>query len=366
MDIAKLRLSRSFLAQTSFISAREVVHALGAVQAQDYDGAKWAIARRTVGLDDAAIEAEFSRGEIIRTHVLRPTWHFVDPLDLRWMLALTGPLVMKRMTPYDQHLALDDKVYRRSNAAIEHALRGGRYLTRNELKAELTRARLGELGVQRLAHIVMRAELEAIICSGPRRGKQFTYALVEERVPPAAPKDRDAAIHELTLRYFRARSPATPADFGWWSGLPMSDVQKGIELASEELEEVTIGGRTYWSTGDRVARPRPSAHLLPNYDEFFIGYRDRSAIGGRLKSTKIVTGGSTLIGNVIALDGQLAGGWRRSVGKDATTLTFDVLARLTPSEMKRIRSEIKRYCSFLGRPVAVSGLDDTQRKRERR
>jgi hypothetical protein len=276
------------------------------------------------------------------------------------MLALTGPGVMKRMAPYNRHLELDTRICNRCNRVIEKALRGGQHLTRSELKVELARAKVGDLGGQRLAHIVMNAELQAIICSGPRRGKQFTYALIDERVPATMSRDRDDAILELTRRYFRARSPATAGDFNWWSGLPMADVRKGIELASDELEQVTIGDKTYWTTGDRLPRPRASANLLPNYDEFFIGYRDRSAIGQRLKSIKAVTGGNALIAHVISIDGQLVGGWRRSVGKDAINLKLNLLTRLTPSETKRVRAEVRRYCSFVGRPVAASGLEATR------
>lgn len=358
MDIARQRLTRTFLTTRHWTSSREVVYALGAVQAQDYDGAKWAIAQRTVGLTESSIEQDFTNGEMIRTHVLRPTWHFVDPLDLRWMLALTGPAVMKRMTAYNRQLELDAKVFSRCNTVIERVLRGGKHLTRNELKGELSRAKIGELGGQRLAHIVMNAELEALICSGPRREKQFTYALVDERVPATKPRERDDAILELTRRYFRARSPATASDFNWWSGLSMADVRKGIELASDDLEQVIIGDKTYWSTGERLARPRASANLLPNYDEFFIGHKDRSALGERLKSTKAITGGNALIAHIIIVDGQLVGGWRRSVGKDAVTLNMNILTQLTPSETKRIRAEVRRYCSFVGRPVAVTGLKD--------
>ena len=355
MDIARQRLTRTFLTARPFTSAREVVRALGAVQAQDYDGAKWAISQRTVGLTDAAIEREIDSGEVIRTHVLRPTWHFVDPLDLRWMLELTGPSVIKRMAPYNRQLELDDKTLVRTNRIIERALRDGETLTRQELRQQLGRARIGDLGSPRLGHIIFHAELTRIVCSGPRRGKQFTYALIDERAPNAATRDHDEALHDLTLRYFRTRSPATASDFGWWSGLPMADVRRGIDMASSELERVTLQGQAYWTMGERMARPRPSACLLPNYDEFFIGYRDRSAIGQRLNSTKIVTGGSALIGNVIVVDGQLVGGWRRSIGKDAVTLSLDIQAPLTAAEAKRLRGEIRRYCSFMGVPVATTG-----------
>ena len=338
------------------------MRALGAVQAQDFEGAKWAIAQRTTGATDEAIEREFDAGAILRTHVLRPTWHFVDPDDIRWMLALTGPHVARHMAPYNRHLEIDERVFRRSNAAIEKALRDGDFLTRTELKAVLSRARLGTLGVQRTAHLMMRAELEALVCSGPRRDKQFTYALLEHRVPPAPARDRDEALLELVRRYFATRSPATSRDFSWWSGLPMSEVKRGIELARGELESVTIGGQSYWVAGDPPQRVGRTAHLLPNYDEFFIGYRDRGAIGERLRSIHAVTGGSALIAHVIAIDGQLVGGWKRTVARDTIRLAITLLTRLSPTEQKRLRAAVRRYAYFAGRKVELSVPRATARR----
>ena len=359
MDIARQRLHRTFLVDRRWTTGSDVVRALGAVQAQDYEGAKWALSMRTTAATDAAIEREFESGAILRTHVLRPTWHFVDPTDIRWMLALTGPRVMKTMATYDRKLGLDERVFRRSNAALTKALRDAD-LTRTELKAVLE-PKVGPLGggvagVQRTAHLMMRAELEGVICSGPRRGKQFTYALLDRRVRSAAILDRDEALLELTRRYFRTRSPATPQDFSWWSGLPMADVRRGIDLARAELESVSIDNVAYWVHGDTPSRAKPSAWLLPNYDEFFIGYRDRSAIGVRLDSVKSVTGGNALIANVIAMDGQLVGGWRRTLGIDRIRLDLQVLAHLSAAEQKRLLAEVRRYEAFAGKPVNVNGL----------
>ena len=362
MDIARQRLSRTFLAGSTWTSGRDVVRALGAVQAQDYEGAKWALSQRTRAATDSLIEREFASGEILRTHVLRPTWHFVDPTDIRWMLALTGPRIAKSMASYDRKLELDDTVYRRSHAAIENALRGGIHLTRTELRAILEHAGVNTLGVQRAAHLMMRAELDALICSGARRGKQFTYALLDERVPAVAPIDRDEALLRLTRSYFRGRSPATANDFGWWSGLAMVDVKRGLEIAGAELEKMMIEGDAYWAIGDNsVPRPKPSAHLLPNYDEFFIGYRNRSAIGKRLKSVKAVTGGNALIAHVVALDGQLVGGWRRTVERDAVVLNLKLLTRLSAPEQKRLLREAGRFASFVGAPVELRGLGAKRR-----
>lgn len=361
MDIARERLAHSFLLASPWSSGREVVRALGAVQAQDYDGAKWALSLRTSGVTDEAIEREFAAGSILRTHVLRPTWHFVDPADIRWMLALTGPRVVKRMAPYDRKLELTPAVYRRSNAAIVNALRDGAHLTRTELKTVLARARVGTLDVQRSAHLMVRAELDALVCSGPRRGKQFTYALLDDRVPPVASISRDEALLELTRRYFRTHSPATARDFAWWSGLSMADVKRGVELARQDLEPITVDGQSWWTAGPPAPRPRPSAHLLPNYDEFFIGHRDRSAIGRRLASVKAVTGGNFLITHVALIDGQLVGSWRRAPGRDAIRLDLKLLARLTSAEQDRLLREVRRYGSFAGGPVELHGLGPRRR-----
>jgi hypothetical protein len=355
MDIATERLVRSFLVGPRLRSARELVHALGAVQSQDYEGAKWAISQRT-SLNNEAIENEFTRGALLRTHVLRPTWHFVDPADIRWMLRLTAPRIMTIMSTYGRKLGLDEKVYRRSNAVIAKALRDHNYLTRNELKTILTKANFGPLPGERLARLVMRAETDAVICSGPRRGKQFTYALLDERAPAVAARDRDADLEDLTLRYFRGRSPATAHDFAWWSGLSMRDVKRGIEIAGTQLEPCTIDGTTFWRVPDSFGPPGPSAHLLPNYDEFFIGYRDRSAIGKRIGSVTAVTGGSTLIANVLVVDGQLVGGWKRRLEGERITVEASVLTRLSRSERKRLIEAARAFQEFEHREVRVTGL----------
>ena len=220
---------------------------------------------------------------------------------------------------------------------------------------------VGPSGVQRTAHIMMRAELDAVVCSGPRRGKQFTYALLDERVASTTPSDRDEALLELARRYFHGRSPATAQDFGWWSGLPMPDVKRGIDLARTELEPVTIEGKKYWSAASAIAKPSPSAHLLPNYDEFFIGHRDRSAIGGRLASVKSVTGWNALSAHVVAIDGHLVGGWRRSPGRDAVVLDMKILTRLTATERDRLLKEVRRYATFAGKTVDLRGLGAKKR-----
>ena len=333
-----------------------MVRLQGAVQSQDYPGAKWALALRTATpVTDAQVEAAYDAGAILRTHVLRPTWHFVIPEDIRWMLALTGPRVRQFMSSYNRKFGLTPAVFRRSATILAKALTGGRHLTRGELRAELTRRGLKIPNAQWLAHLVMDAELEGLICSGPMRGKQFTYALLEERVPVTGPAyTRDEALGELARRYFGTRSPGTVHDFAWWSGLTIADAKRAVQIT---------GHLRAWSWNDRTffidesvavpARANASAHLLPNYDEYFIGYRDRSAIGGRIASISAVTGGSTLIAHVAFLNGLLVGGWRRSIRDGEVIVDITPVTGLSTSERRRLEREAARLSAFLERPVAM-------------
>jgi hypothetical protein len=357
-DLTFARLAASRLIGPGLGKAREVVRQLGAVQAQDYPGAKWALGQRTVDATDADVEREFTAGRFLRTHVLRPTWHFVAPEDLRWMLALSAPRVRAAMASYNRQLEITNTVVAASNRALTKALAGGHHLTRAELANHLGTARIGAVSGQRLAHLMMEAELDAVITSGPRRGRQFTYALLEERVPvPRAkqPADRDESLQMLAVRYFRTRGPASLHDFAWWSGLTMGDVRRAVDIAGRALTPLERSGVTYWLGSDQ-APPAPrkaTAHLLPNYDEYFIGYRDRSAIGERIRSVAHVTGGSALIAHVIAVSGQLVGGWKAVESGGRVVVSLDVVTPLTPTEHRLLKGALQRYGEFLGMPVEV-------------
>src|SRR5687768_6475670 len=252
-DLALRRLANQRLVSQRFASPAEVVRQLGAVQSQDYAGGKWGVAQRTGGASDAEVERALSDGAIVRTHVLRPTWHFVAAEDIRWMLALTAPRVRATMLTYDRHLGLDDAVFARSAAVITRELAGGRHRTRAQLGEALNREKIDSGVGQRMAHLMMRAELDGLVCSGVRDGMQSTYALLEERVPPVPPMHRDEAMHELAMRYFRTRGPATVHDFSWWSGLKMGDARRAIELAGASLAHELLDGRTFWFTEDAPA-----------------------------------------------------------------------------------------------------------------
>ena len=240
---------------------------LGAVQAQDYTGAAWGVALRARDLTAVAFEREFAAGRILRTHVMRQTWHFVAQADIRWLQALTGPRVRAASAYYAARLAIDARLMTRARTIVERALEGGQYLTRDELAERLLQDGRIEAAGQRLAYIVMALELDAVICSGPRRGKQFTYALVEERAPQARVLPRDEALAELARRYFQSHGPATVHDFGWWSGLPVKDARAAAatvaaDLVLREPPAPRTGGRRRLPAAqlrrvpDRLPRPR--------------------------------------------------------------------------------------------------------------
>lgn len=356
--IAAARLERQYLVGTSpHQTAEDVVRALCAVQSQDVAGAKWAIAMRSHGLDEAAIDAAFDRGDIVRTHILRPTWHFVAPEDLRWMQTLTSHRVRRILSTYDARLGFTPSIIRKGKRVVAKALEHGP-LTRAQLKAALSKVGIDTDGTQRLAHLVMHAELDSIICSGPQRGKQSTYMLVDQRVTHQRLIFGDEALHELTVRYFASRAPATEYDFAWWSGLTVGECRRGIDITGKQLKQVMLGDTRYYAPTDfELPSTIPTtAHLLPNYDEYFIGFRDRSAIGQRLESSALVTGGNALIAHVVAVDGQLVGGWRRVAERGNTVLRFNLMVKLTPAERKRVKNVVARFAEFAGVRVATEGL----------
>lgn len=348
-DGCRSRLRMQHLAGPGARSAADVLRALGVVQAQDYAGAKWAIGQRVKGATDAGIEADMAAGRILRTHVLRPTWHFVRPEDIRWMLALTAPRIAAILASYNRTLELTPEVLRRSNDVIVAALEGGRQLTRPELRDALARAGI-RAATQRLSRIVMQAEIDALICSGPRRGNAFTYALLDERAPAVAPRDRDESLGDLATRYFRTRGPASLHDFAWWSGLSMLDSKRAVEIAGPALRRVEQDGVNRWRGRTPVPKStRTTAHLLPNYDEYFIGLKDRTALGMRGGGAGLVVGGSAPP-HVAFVDGQLVGAWRRIQGGGRLSVDLRLTTRLTAAERALLEAEAARLGRFLELP----------------
>jgi winged helix DNA-binding protein len=352
---ARLRAQR--LSGAPFKTAVDAVRWFGAVQSQDYPGAKWALGLRVKGATDAHIDRAYNKGAILRTHVLRPTWHFVVPEDLRWMLALTGPRIRQGMAGRYRRLELDEGTVTRAQAAFGNALSGGRHLTRVELADALRTAGIAPDG-QRLPHLISWGELGGLLTSGRLRGKQVTWALLEERVPRARVLDRDEAIGELTRRYFVSHGPAQLRDFVWWSGLTLAEARRGVELAGDALDHHAIDGKEYWfDAALPAARVTAVAHLLPNFDEYSVGYTDRSAMLHPAHPFRPeLFAFSSILANVVTVAGQVVGAWRRVTGRTGLRVEVRPLARLTARERVAVEGAGVRLSRFLERTVEVDWM----------
>jgi hypothetical protein len=367
LDIVSYRLHNQHLPSNKFTQAAEVVRGLGAVQSQDFGGAKWAIGLRSEGFTDPDVQCAFDKGEILRTHVLRPTWHFVAPEDIRWMLALTAPRVKALMSYYDRQLELDKGILKKSAAALIKALQDGKKLTRSEIQSVYEKAHIRATG-QRLGNLLMHAELEAIICSGPRKGKQFTYALLEERVPAARAMTRDESLGAMVKKYFPSRGPATLNDFTWWSGLTMADARKGMDMVKSQFLSETIEGQTYWFSEVRppLHTNTATAYLLPNYDEFFIGFKDRSAIGKVIEKAGFQKDDAALLANIVILNGQVVGSWKRILEKEKVRVETSLLIKPSPAENKALIDAAEQLGKFLGLPVLLLNKEYSSEQRTSR
>lgn len=349
MDPLRLRFAGHCLTRHPFRDPADLVAWLGAVQAQDFPGARWALGLRLAGVDDAAIRRAFDEGRILRTHVLRPTWHLVAPHDIRWLLALTGPRVQKANGFSYRTNGLDRTRLVRGAEVIVRALEGGRHLTRAELRERLVAAKLPH-GGNAIAHLIIYAELEGLICSGPLRGRQGTYALLDERVPPTAPLDPDEALGELTRRYFTSHGPATIRDFTWWAGLTAAQAKRGIEIAGTALASREIDGLACWfapSVARTARRGRPNVLLLPNFDEFLVAYRDRQWTM-RPGTPAARYGLATPLPHQVLIDGVVEGAWRRRDGDDGVELTVQLWRPLDRIGRTALAAQADRLAAFLG------------------
>jgi hypothetical protein len=352
------RLDNQRLLATTFQQPADVVQWFGAVQAQDYAGAKWALGMRldpaATVVSEATIERAFDAGTILRTHVLRPTWHFATPADIRWLLDVTAPRVHQLNAFYYRKSGVDDDLYGRARRALIKALEGSVHLTRDEL-----RTRLGAEGIPtdvelRMAYILMRAELDGLICSGPRRGKQFTYALLDERVPPAPQMSRDEALAELARRFFISHGPATAQDLARWASLTIDEARIGLAANTSQLQSDAMDGVTYWFSGS--APPPfagPLAHLLSVYDEYVIGYKEWSTIVDDGDFSDLRAMGNNLT-SVILVDGRIVGTWKRTIDKRRVTIFLTPFRPLAEKQKDAIAAAAQRFGAFFDLPVTLA------------
>jgi hypothetical protein len=359
--LASHRLTGPGLAPTAE-GAADAVRWLGAVQSQDHEPALWSLAQRAPGASLAELARAFDEGAFVRTHVLRPTWHFVPPEDLRALLVLTGPRVAAGCAARWRELDLPAVLRARATDVMAAAIAERGPLTRPQLKDVLESAGVSAAG-QRLPHLLLHAELEAVLVSGALRGRQHTWALVEDRVPPAPPFDREQTLRSLTLRYVRSHGPVTERDFAWWSGLTLREVRQGLELARPDVDVLEAGGRCYWYGGEppAAAGDAPQVRLVQSYDEYLVAYSESRTLADPAGYAKQMPRGGMLT-TALLVDGRLAGRWRRSLAGGRADVEVTAFAPVSAAERDAIEAEAQRFATFLDLPLRLmvreSGSDE--------
>ncbi|CAN5610944.1 winged helix DNA-binding domain-containing protein [soil metagenome] len=353
LRMARRRMHTQHLAGARLARPEDVVGWFGASQAQEYGPAKWALGQRTDAVSETDVEKGLADGTILRTHVLRPTWHFVLPTDIKWMLDLTGPRVLVQTASYYRRVGLDEATLEKSNKTIERALRGGNHLTRKELKAALERSGIDVEGF-RPSFIMMNAELRGLVCSGARSGRQHAYALLEERAPSTRRLDPDESLAELTLRYFRSHGPATIKDLAWWSSLKVADIKRGLEMVRPQLVEEEIDGVSYWcSPPPSGPEPDfPNICLLQPFDEYAVAYRDSRGIIDASGLARAHHDGD-LLGDAVVLDSQVVGTWKHTIKRDELLIEVELYAPLDDARTRALNASASRYAGFMGLPAVV-------------
>lgn len=353
LDILASRLYNTGLSNAPFQSAVEAVTFLGAVQSQDYAAAKSGLGLRIGRSTEKDIDKAYDEGQILRVHVMRPTWHFILPEDLDWMMKLTGPRVKASLATSNRKLGLDHTLFARTNKAIAKALEQHRFLTRQEIKNVLQTIGINP-DVQRLGHIVAMAELDGLICSGPLRGRQFTYALIEDRIRKSRKVNMVEASAELARRYFMSHGPAQISDFAWWSGLAVKDARTAFEPVKSEFELTSSDDNEYWGPGNQ-AKPIPVALLLSLYDEYIIASKDRRLLSDTRDIERMFTMGNLLTAAII-LEGKVGGGWNKSTNRTSVNIKLKPFRNFSEVEQKAVVAQVERYGKFFGLKATLAGI----------
>ena len=350
---SNLRLANQHVTLKKQTSVQGLVEYLGAVQAQDYPMAKWALGVRLENITDKDIESALNRAEILRIHVLRPTWHMVSAKDIHWMLKLSAPHIRSNTAARHRQLDLNDSKLSKFYQILETSLRDNNHLTRHEIYSIFHQNKISTKD-NRGAHILMCAELEGLICSGVYKGKNTTFALLAERAPSSVQLSRDESLARLAQTYFNSRGPATLRDFIWWSGLPVRDARKALAMIENNLQEVNDEDDIYYlpDSSDFSTVMKDSVLLLPAFDEFLIAYTNRKvSINDKINKKAISNNG--VFRPVIVVNGQVVGIWKRTSQKNKVFVEVTLLKTLKNSQLKKIEKEVTRLGKFLGKEIVL-------------
>lgn len=349
MDRSRLlrrRLATQRLSAAPLPTAADAVRLLTCVQSQERDHAFFSLALRSRATTCAAVRAEYDSGAFLRTHILRPTWHFVAPEDLRWVLAATSARVIRGMAGRHAQVGLGDPHHvDRSLHALGELLSGRRFATRAEVGLELERLGLVSATGQQLAHLLLVAELRGLICSGPMRGVHHTYALVDEVVTPTAELDREEALARLAHRFFGGHGPAAVKDLTRWASLTVADARTAIAAAGDVLEQVDVEGVPHWFDPSVPARTTGAraAYLLPVYDEVVLTY---PATAFPLAAGHPNSGPVDPFWAAVVVDGTDVGLWKRVVGNGTVTVETRLAPSVTPDQRELVRAAAERLAAF--------------------
>lgn len=352
MDISFTRLSQQKISHRDLSAPQEVVAYMGAMQAQDFEMSKWAIGLRLSSSTQTPIEKALNDGKLVRTHILRPTWHIVSGQDVRWMMALTGKNIKALAATYERKLGMDAALFTKANDLIIKALEGGKSLSRQEIMQELEKGGI-KTDSSRAVHFMINAETDAIVCNGTPKGKEITYALLDEKVPKGLILNKEESLFALAQRYFRSHSPATLQDFHWWSGLSMTDARTGLQSIQNELEQMEYEGKTYFMHREtEVSNTEDSVFMLPAFDEYCVSYKDRSAVFDKHLQGQAITSNG-IFKPIIVINGKVEGVWKRTIQKNKVlieTTFFDASKKL---DIKKLQPAAKAFGDFLELEVEV-------------
>ncbi len=351
-EISNHRMVAQKLFEKNYCSPQEIVHHFGAMQAQDYAMAKWAIGSRC-DATEKEIEEAINSGKIIRTHILRPTWHFVSADDIYWMLELSAPQVKRLFATMAKQHGFDEKKFDQVNSKIEKLLAGNNHLTREEIMKELNiQKSAGDLSP---VIVMMNAELDGLVCNGRMKGKQITYALLEERVEK--PKNRltkEEALAKLALRYFESHGPATVSDFSWWSGFPVTICKKTVNAIELQLSNITIDNQQYWFKKDDFSQDNfcESVHFLPAFDEILISYKTREvSFSGNHQSKTFTNNG--IFKPIILENGKVIGIWKRTFKKDHVKIETEFFNETEKHKKEVLFEGIKAFENYLESKIVI-------------
>jgi hypothetical protein len=348
-----LRLKSLLLCGGGPASVAGIVTWFGAMQAQDVNSGLWSFGVRLPGSSLAVVNEALERREAVRTWPMRGTVHFVPPADVHWMLALTGVRAMAGAARRRETLGLDEATAEKAVEILAGALAGGRRLTRAECLAALTEGGV-DVGGQRGYHLLWYAAQRAVTVIAPQVGKEQTFVLLDDWVPAPFQPSREEALGILALRYFRSHGPATRKDFAGWTGLPLSDVKVGLAVAGSSLSEIEVDGVPMIAASEAVEASSSCAWVaLPGFDEYMLGYKDRSLMASASDLTRIIPGGNGMFRSTIVRDGRVVAVWTRAFLRSGVRVTVEPLVDLRPGDRDNIEEALRPYADYLGLPLTV-------------